>query len=259
VPWARDDEVVKALLTALNCPKGELEPNTVRHLALLEEGAARGADIVAFPEMSLTGSVDPVNWPGHAIAPTDPALDAIAEATESLGVAALVGLAEQCDGDVYITQTLCARGAVIGSYRKRTLGEDEEAYAAGSDVVRWTLGTMPIGIAICAESTVDTAFDDAAAGGARVVFFCAAPGLYGRRTDEAGWRRGFDWWSGAALGDAARHARRRGLWIALSSQAGSTADEDFPGLAALVDPTGAVVAALPDWREGTLLVDIPDC
>jgi len=100
-------------------------------------------------------------------------------------------------------------------------------------------------------------FDEAAAAGAPVVFFCAAPGLYGRRLDRAGWQSGFDWWAGAAFGDASRHARRLGLWIALSTQAGATADEDFPGLAALVDPTGAVVCALPDWREGTLLVDIP--
>ena len=31
----------------------------------------------------------------------------------------------------------------------------------------------------------------------------------------------------------------------------------MPGFAALVDPTGTVVAALPDHREGTLLVDLP--
>ncbi len=89
-----------------------------------------------------------------------------------------------------------------------------------------------------------------------MVFFCAAPGLYGRRLDQAGWQSGFDWWSKAALGDAARHARRLGLWVALSTQAGATADEDFPGLCALVDPSGAVVGALPDWHEATLLVDL---
>jgi hypothetical protein len=42
-------------------------------------------------------------------------------------------------------------------------------------------------------------------------------------------QRGFDWWEGSALGGARRHARRRGLWIALAGQAGSTVDEDFPG------------------------------
>jgi predicted amidohydrolase len=84
-----------------------------------------------------------------------------------------------------------------------------------------------------------------------------APGLYGRRTSEASWRDGFAWWEGSSLGDARRHARRLGLWTALASQAGSTDDEDFPGLAALVSPGGSVTARLPDWRAGTLTVDIP--
>jgi predicted amidohydrolase len=48
-----------------------------------------------------------------------------------------------------------------------------------------------------------------------------------------------------------------GLWIALAGQAGSTEDEDFPGLAGLVAPDGTVSARLPDWREGTLIVDVP--
>jgi predicted amidohydrolase len=65
------------------------------------------------------------------------------------------------------------------------------------------------------------------------------------------------WWEGCGLGDAIRHARRLGLWIAMAGQAGSTKDEDFPGLAALVAPDGAVAARLPDWRPGALTVDIP--
>ena len=45
--------------------------------------------------------------------------------------------------------------------------------------------------------------------------------------------------------------------MALATQAGSTADEDFPGIAALVDPAGEVVARLPDWHAGTLVVSLP--
>jgi predicted amidohydrolase len=45
--------------------------------------------------------------------------------------------------------------------------------------------------------------------------------------------------------------------VGLSTQAGTTEDEDFPGLAALVSPAGEVVERLADWRPGTLVVDIP--
>ncbi len=254
----RHDGSVKALLTAMNCQKGELEANTRRHIELLEEGAARGARVVAFPEMSLTGSVDREHWPGHAIGLDHAAVAEVVAATAAhAGAAALFGVAEAVDGRVYITQVLADGGRVTGRYQKRRLGDDEESYSAGSEPAGFALGSTPIGVAICAEGAVDAPFADAAAAGARAVFFCSAPGLYGRRLDRAGWQAGFDWWSGSALGDAARHARRLGLWIALSTQAGSTADEDFPGLAALVDPSGTVVTALADWHEATLLVDLP--
>jgi predicted amidohydrolase len=59
------------------------------------------------------------------------------------------------------------------------------------------------------------------------------------------------------LADVRDHAAPRGVWVAVATQAGATHDEDFPGLAALVDPSGTVCARLPDWREGTLFVDVP--
>jgi predicted amidohydrolase len=246
------------MLTAVRCEKGAISENRARHIELLDEGAAAGARIVAFPEMSLTGSVDPVHWPGHAISLDHDAVHALADATARTGVAALFGVAEASDDAVFITQVLADRGRVAARYRKRRL-VDEDAYRAGAaPAAGFAVDDAPIGIAICAEAGFDDAFDDAARWGARVVFVCAAPGLYGRRTDDAARRAGYEWWAGCVLMDAAHHARRNGLWIAISSQAGATADEDFPGLAALVDPTGAVVARTPDWHEATLLADLPD-
>jgi predicted amidohydrolase len=121
----------------------------------------------------------------------------------------------------------------------------------------WSTPACGFAIAICAEAGHDAPFDAAAAAGAGLVLFPAAPGLHGRRTSAASWRDGFAWWQGCGLGDARRHARRQGLWIALAGQAGSTADEDFPGLAALVSPAGTVPDRRPDWRPGTLVVDVP--
>jgi predicted amidohydrolase len=44
--------------------------------------------------------------------------------------------------------------------------------------------------------------------------------------------------------------------VALTTQVGSTVDEDSPGLAALVGPGGEVVARLPDWHPGTLVAGL---
>jgi predicted amidohydrolase len=249
---------MRALLAAIRCEKGEVRANLTRHLEILARAGSSGCELVVFPEMSLTGSVDPALHPDRLMALDDPALGALVTASADTGTAACFGIAERgAGGESYITQVFAAGGRMTGVQRKRHLGDGEEGFtpAAGNAVFDHA-GTR-LGVAICAEAGFDAPFDSAAADGARLILFPAAPGLYGRRTDEASWRAGFSWWQGCSLGDARRHARRLGLWIALAGQAGATADEDFPGFAALVSPDGKVTARLPDWREATLTVDVP--
>jgi NAD+ synthase (glutamine-hydrolysing) len=247
---------VRILLAAIRCEKGAVETNLARHLEILAEASAGGCDLAVFPEMSLTGSVDPAVRPERMMSLDDPAVAALAAA--STGTAACFGIAESApDGAAHITQIFAAGGRVTGVQRKRHLGDGEESFTPASQHAVFDHAGTRLGIAICAEAGYDDPFESAATRGAQLVVFPAAPGLYGRRTDEASWQAGFDWWEGSSLGDACRHARRLGLWIALAGQAGETEDEDFPGFAALVGPDGEVVSRLPDWREATLIVDVP--
>jgi predicted amidohydrolase len=247
---------MRALLAAIECQKGDVDGNVAAHLDLLSRAAAEDCDLVLFPEMSLTGSAAPGS--GRLIPLDDPTIQKLIKATADLRVAGCFGIAERTDAGVpHITQIVAAGGQVLGVQRKRHLGEGEEEFTAGAGAVIVSWAGIRFGVAICAEAGYDDPFDDAAAGGARLVLFPAAPGLHGRRTDAASWRAGLDWWQGCGLGDARRHARRLGLWIALAGQAGSTVDEDFPGLAALVAPDGTIAGRLPDWRAGTLRVEIP--
>jgi predicted amidohydrolase len=94
----------------------------------------------------------------------------------------------------------CPKGDVAGNL------------AAATDTVPalFAVGGAAFGVAICAEGGVDYPFDEPAAAGAGIVFFCAAPGLHGpRRTDEAAWRAGFDWWESCGLADARRRTPTR--------------------------------------------------
>jgi predicted amidohydrolase len=249
---------MRTLLVAMRSGKGDLGRNLTAHLWALDHAAAVDCELALFPEMSLTGSVDPAAHPEWLIGLDHPAVAAMAEATAQTGVAACFGVAERSpDGAPHITQAFAVAGRVAGVQRKRHLGEGEEAFTVATDPGVFTHAGVTFGIALCAEAGHDAPFDAAAARGARLVLFPAAPGLRGRRTSEDSWREGFAWWAASALGDARRHARRLGLWIALAGQAGSTEDEDFPGLAALVGPDGSVTTRLPDWRAGVILVDIP--
>jgi len=246
---------MRILLAAMNARKDDPDGNLARHLAALEQARLQGCQLAVFPEFSLTGSVDPRRHPGRALAVDAEPVRALLEGTSRTGVAAVFGIAERDGPAFHITQLYGHDGRLGGSYRKRHLGEGEEGYRPGDGAGVFRLGAATFGVTICAEGGVDFPWDDAAAGGASVILFCSAPGLHGRRTDERGWRDGHGWWLSSGLGDAIRHARRLGVPVAMATQAGPTEDEDFPGLAALVSPAGEV-ARLPDWRPGSLVVEV---
>lgn len=252
------DVRVRVLLAALQCQKGDLAGNLSAHLQIVLDAVATGCDLVLFPEMSLTGSVDAARNPERLVSLDHEAVLELARASAWTGTGICFGVAEHSsENRAHITQVFAAGGQIVGVQRKRHLGEGEDSFTSVSISDPIDFSGTTLGIVICAESGFDQPFDVAASAKARLVLFPAAPGLYGRRTDEDSWRTGFSWWEGKSLGDAARHARRLGMWIALATQSGSTVDEDFPGLAALVGPNGEVVDRLPDWHEGVLISDVP--
>ena len=247
---------MRVLLAALCCPKGDVNANLMAHQRLLEEAASTGCALALFPEMSLTGSVDPAAHPEWLVALHDARIKTLARTAVANGVAVGFGVAERATSGAHITQIVADREGRIRVQRKRHLGEGEESFTPATRNEIFDIDGVPVAIAICAEAGHNEPFDAAADAGAQLVLFPAAPGLYGRREHEDDWRRGFAWWEESSLSDARRHAKRLGLWIALAGQAGATIDEDFPGLAALIGPDGDVVDRLPDWREGHLIVDI---
>ncbi len=249
---------MRALLAAVTCDKHALDANLAAHLSVLDDAARASCQLVVFPEFSLTGSVDPSRHPQDAISLEHPAIDTLVSATRTPGPAVVFGLSERANDTFFITQAVASNGQLIGTQRKRHLGDDEYAYATGSHTLTFDLAGNRYGIIICAEAGVDWTWDATARSGAAIVLFCSAPGLDERNTDAASWRAGFAWWQGCGLGDARRHAKRLHVWVAMATQAGTTIDEDFPGIAALVSPAGAVIDRLAGWQPGTLIVDLPD-
>lgn len=93
-------------LAALNCAKGDIPANLGAHLELVR-GAGPG-DLVLFPEMSLTGSVDLPAHPERLIPLDHPAVTAIARATAG-GPAACFGIGERGPANApCITQVVAA-------------------------------------------------------------------------------------------------------------------------------------------------------
>ncbi len=238
---------MRILLTAMRCLKGDVAGKLARHRELLALGRILDIDLVLAPEMSLTGYLA-----SEAVTLEDPAVGALVEATLD-SPAICFGIAEVAAGKPYISQVVAARGAIDVIHRKAHLGEDEhDAFQPGVPAGVFEVAGAPCSIAICAEIGSPASY----ALPSRVVLGPAAPGLYPpRHATEADWQRGVDWWRGSTTGDAARLLGRDQV-LAVSTQAGATNDEDLAGWAGLIASDGTVLAGLPDWHEGTLVVEV---
>lgn len=247
-------ETLRLALVQMRCEKGAISANLEAMAAYLREGAARGVDIVCFPEGSLTGYVDPGRYPEAVVRLDGPEVARFVALTRGSGMTALAGVIEaNPDGQPFITQVAACDGAVVGVYRKRTIPDDERAlYAAGAQTAAvFTHAGVACGMAICADIERAAVFADCARQGARIVFEAAAPGLYGEQATRD-WRAGYEWWRSECATKLAAYARDNRVYVAVATQAGRTRDEDFPGGGYLFGPDGACLASTQDWSEGML-------
>lgn len=249
---------MRILLASVNCQKADIRTNLETHERVIREAADAQCDIAVFPEMSLTGYLDPETHSESLLNLNSGQLTDLIAYGEQASVDLLFGIVERGeDSKAYITQVHASAGTIMGSYRKRHLADNEGAFTAGSDSYIGRSAGETFGVAVCADYEVSDEFVAASSSGATVVFHASAPGLYGdRKIDDKGWQRGFDWWRNSTVDRHSRRAKELGVYIAMCTQAGPTVDEDFPGWAALFGPDGEIISELPDWKPGTLVVEI---
>lgn len=237
--------------------KGAVVENLRRTAEYLAEAAEKQVDIVAFPEGSISGFVDPTRFPEAVLRLDGPEVGQFLTLTRGFPGVVLAGIIEENGRHKpYITQLIAREGRLLGHYRKRTI-EDEEVlwFSAGNAPFVFDHKGLSIGTAICADIGNETVFADCAGLGARIVFEMAAPGLYGEQATR-NWRTGFEWWEQECLSYFGRYAPAHNLWIAVATQAGRTCDEDFPGGGFVFAPDGRRLFATEDWSDGGVYLEI---
>jgi predicted amidohydrolase len=240
-------------LVQMRCEKGAVAENLAATEAYLREGAARGVAVMCFPEASVSGYVDPMRYPEAVLTLDHPAVAEFVALTRVTEVTALGGIIEVNHGGLpHITRLVAHGGELVGVYRKRTIPEVEaHLFAPIVTTGVFALPAARFGVAICADIDNASLFAEHAAGGARVIFEAAAPGLYGEQ-ETRDWRSGYEWWRGECEMKLGAYARANHVYVVVATQAGRTRDEDFPGGGFVFAPDGRCLAATEDWREGVL-------
>jgi predicted amidohydrolase len=144
-------------LAQINTVLGNVEKNLEKHLTLIEQARHAGADLLVFPELSLTGYVlqDLVPTVAHRAEDSDPVFHPLLEASQNIDL--MVGFVEEdARSRFYIASAYLSGGKVLHVHRKvylPTYGLFDEGrfFAWGDGVSAFDTRFGRVGMLICED------------------------------------------------------------------------------------------------------------
>jgi NAD+ synthase (glutamine-hydrolysing) len=232
----------------LNLVVGDLDGNAARVLSAYERAEIAGCDLVAFPELAITG------YPPEDLLLRPSFVARAAEALEKVAArtgrtAAIIGFPDAAR-DLFNAAAVCANGQVLGVYRKHLLPNyavfDEQRYFAPSavDGPLFVVAGVRVAVSICEDAWSPTGpiITQAAAGAEFVVNINASPYHAGRLPERE-----------TMLATRAADASVPVLYVNL---VGGQDELVFDGASMLFDEGGHLVARAKQFEEDLLIVDV---
>jgi predicted amidohydrolase len=171
----------RALAAAQTVPvRGDVNANIAQHLELAHAAAERGAEVVVFPELSLTGYELDLG-PALAFSEGDRRLAPLSEAARALRSILIVGAPLRLDGSLHIAAFILYPDGTQAVHTKRHLGEfspedcevgslppaERVFFAPGTQAPLVKLASHQAAVAVCAESLQPWVPKEAAQRGAK--------------------------------------------------------------------------------------------
>ena len=217
-----------------------IDANIKAHETWIKKAAARSADAVFFPELSLTG-YELKHAARLAMRADDVRLDVFQMLSHALRITIGVGVPTPDGAGVRISMIVFRPDAARIVYSKQHLHADELPYfVAGDGQVTLAGGGEVIAPAICYESLLDAHCEAAAALGATIYLASVAKSAKG-------------------IAKADVHypsiARRHQLRVLMANSVGPCDDFEAAGGSSIWNARGELLARLPSSGEGALLLD----
>ena len=243
-------------LAQINTQLGNVSANLEKHLALVHQARASGADVLLFPELSLTGYVLQDLAPAVALRPTrdDPHFRLLLEASHELDL--LVGFVDEDRRNrFYISAAYLSRGEVVHVHHKvylPTYGLFDEGrfFAWGNSIRAFDTRFGRAGVLICEDfwhaSPPYVLWLD---GADLFLFASASPGRglsSGPQLESARWVEHINRAYASLFTSFVAHTNRVGYEDGLN----------FWGGATVFDPNGELVVRGPDFEEALTLAEI---
>ncbi|MEZ4514145.1 MAG: carbon-nitrogen hydrolase family protein [Chloroflexota bacterium] len=221
--------------------KGNVGQNVAAHERWVTLAADSGAEMVIFPELSLTG-YEPTLAAGLAMGVDDPRLDGLQALSDERRVTIGAGLPLQTGAGVAIAMALLQPQQPRRPYGKQYLHADEVPFfvpGVGFPVLQ-TAVSPPLALAICYELSIPAHAETAHRHGAGVYIASVSKSADG--VVKAGERL-------AAI------ARQYGMPVLMANNVGSSDDFVGGGGTAVWDRQGSLLHQLDEASEGFIIYD----
>ena len=215
--------------------KGDIDENIRRHARFVSIAVEHGANVVVFPELSLTG-YEPIIAAETAIDSGDRRLNPLQDLSDRFDVTTIAGCPIRSDNaKPWIGAVIFRPDSPVDIYRKRFLHGDEVShFSPCDDVVVCRSHGRDIGMAICADIQNPAHPADASREGANVYVASVAITPNGIVDAEA------------SMSD---HARKHQFLSAMSNYASETGGYSIAGRSSIWNESGEVIARAPEFGE----------
>lgn len=239
---------IRIAAAVCRCRPGDVESNLAAMGRLCRRAAAQGAQLVCFPELSLTGYALGADLRRTALAQDDAAIQRTRQIARDHGLVILAGMAV-CSpaGRVYAEQRVFWPDGQNAAYRKLHVAPPEEGVlACGQTAPLFEACGVRFGIQLCYDAHFPELATCMALAGAEVIFIPHASPRLTPRAKLASWLRHLP-----------ARAFDNGLFVVACNQTGKGGSGlTFPGLALALGPDGAVLARRAAMGEGLLVADL---
>jgi predicted amidohydrolase len=236
---------------------GLLDENLARHHEIIEEARGKGAGLVVFPELGLTGYLLQDLAAEVAMRLDDPRLATLASAAKGMSV--IVSFVEESgDHRLFIAAALLEEGRIAHVHRKLYLPTyglfDERRFFAAGDLLRAVPSRLGVGVglAVCEDFWHLDVPQILALDGAQIlVNVSSSPGRDLAATNEVGLGTATSWRNLMRT-----YAQLTTSFVIFCNRVGVDESISFWGGSEVIAPSGEAVFSAPFFEEGLFTVDV---
>ena len=234
-------------LAQINSIVGDLQGNKKQILYYMDLARSNAADLVAFPEMAVTGyPAEDLLYKTSFINENLAVTREIVRASKD--IVAIVGFVD-LDGDIYNAAAIAYEGQFIDIYHKIYLPNygvfDEDRYFhRGSTASVYEIKGVTVGVTICEDSwhPLGPMVSQREAGAELIVNINASPYQTGKQITREQ--------------TMSARATDHGLYVAYLNAVGGQDELVFDGSSFVFDPTGNIVARAKRFEEDLIIIDL---